>query len=236
MKRPIIGKELPRNALALIFLFFLANCALHKTESPRVVVLEKYSVVLEQSVTYFKVHSHYYPLKSSPITDTLYIVNEMDPERSNLLIHLDRKEYRFPKRGELSIYVDTSRIVGNWGEITWFDSMEYVIPHAEIAYPVTLLNVSKDSLSVGGMAYIPLELEAIDSNGQWRPIESFEPKIRRNWYDSMQHVLPPRHLTVTTLSIPSGNYPTQLRLSWNGNYSNAVYGWIHYGQFEYKGE
>lgn len=228
--------KLPRNTLALIFLLFMANCAMQKTESPRVVVLERYALVLEQSITYFKEPSYYYPLKSSPITDTLYIVSDIDPERSNLLIHLDSKEYRFPKKGELSISIDTLNIIGNWANITWWDSSGHRIPSADMAYPVTILNVSKDSLSVGGMAYIPLDLEAIDSNGLWRPIESFEPKIRMNGHDSLQHVLPPKHLTVTTLSIPAGNYPTKLRLSWNGNYSNEVYGWINYGRFEEMGE
>lgn len=223
--------KMPRYTIILALLLVLCNCGLLNREAPRVVVLEKYPIQLEQTSTLYKVESSYYPLKSSPVRDTLYIVSEGDPERSNLLIHYDSQEYRFPKKGELNIFIDTSRIIANWGQVYWLDSAEYVIPHAEMAYAVTLSNMSKDSLSVGGSFYIPLDLEALDSNGHWRPIESFKPKVRRKDYAHLQHILPPRHVTITTLSIPSGNYPTKLRLSWNGNYSNTVYGWINYGQF-----
>lgn len=97
------------------------------------------------------------------------------------------------------------------------------------AYPLWLINESKDTLIVGSSANIPFKMEAKDSSGTWIPIEE-------NYFSfcgvgNISIKLPPDICILSLAPIYSGNYKTLIRVALGNNYSNTFWGTIDYAQF-----
>lgn len=155
-----------------------------------------------------------------------------------------KKTYRYPDTNELLIFIDTSKIIGSAFVKTYIsspppgDTTEYIIEIMDYrgfykSHPVFIKNLSKDTLSIGYGDFIPLIIEAKDSNNIWSPIQ------RRYIYDCgtglTDFYLPNDEILITSCQLFDGDYNTKLRLVFDGNskqYSNVFDGYIHYSQFK----
>ncbi|MBI1308086.1 MAG: hypothetical protein GC181_15885 [Bacteroidetes bacterium] len=96
-------------------------------------------------------------------------------------------------------------------------------------YPVLVRNSDSVRVEIGFESHLFLEIEALDSNGNWQMIIS-------DW-NSFQcglgsHVfLNPGEVALTFIPILRGNYYTSLRVKMGMNYSNTFRGRINYTQF-----
>jgi hypothetical protein len=128
---------------------------------------------------------------------------------------ISRRTYQYVDSGSLKILVDTSSRVSNKNRL---------------AYPVYIVNLKKDTLTIGSGNSVPVFCEALDSSGNWKRIECqalFEcgmgiPRI----------ILRPKNMLITSQLIFSGTTKTKFRLSCRGNSSNEFYGYINPSQFK----
>lgn len=91
-----------------------------------------------------------------------------------------------------------------------------------------------DSIDIGYGFYLPIEIQAKDSVGNWLNIED---KLQYGCGTSLSNVImPPSYIAVSAVYIYDGDYPTELRLKFGGNFSNTFFGKINYSQFENNGK
>lgn len=98
--------------------------------------------------------------------------------------------------------------------------------------PIIITNTNKDTISVGYGNYIPLIMEALDSNKKWRPIQKRFIYMCGNGVGTI--ILPPNEIVLSSAPIFNGNFKTELRLTVPKTdiYSNTFDGSINYRQFE----
>ena len=98
------------------------------------------------------------------------------------------------------------------------------------SFPVLIRNNNKDTVTIGYGSQIPIIMEAIDSLGNWEPIQrSFTYKCG-NGVGSI--ILPPNEIVITFAPIYKGSYKTQLRLTLGNNKSKQFLGYINYKQLK----
>jgi hypothetical protein len=122
-------------------------------------------------------------------------------------------EYNYGESADIKVRTDTSRKFLN-------------------SYPVLLTNKEPDTVCIGYGDYIPLIMEAVDSAGNWEPIE--EPFIYVCGVGVKSVILPPGECVISLAPVFRGDYKTKLRLSLGNNYSEPFDGSIHYRQFRSK--
>lgn len=128
----------------------------------------------------------------------------------------------YPK-GKISIKVDTTQIIKNDNIHLSSNNQFYE------AYPVLIENQELDTITLSYGHQIPLITEAIDSLGNWMPIE-------RRWsyicgVGIGQIILPPSEIGISSTMIFHGNYKTKLRVKFDSITSNEFFGSINYNQF-----
>ncbi len=123
----------------------------------------------------------------------------------------DNREYKYCEQTEVEIQVDTTSISTDF-------------------YPTLLINKDKDTILIGSGNHIRIIMEAIDTTGNWKPIQKRFIYMCGVGISSV--VLPPNECVLTFAPIFKGNYKTQLRLRLGENYSNTFYGSINYRQFQ----
>lgn len=105
-------------------------------------------------------------------------------------------------------------------------------------YPLIIKNASNRSTPIqrplnGDLFFI---LEAINRDGDWKPIEYWEQRTFLCGTGHRDYVLKPKHFIVSTVKKYEGEYKTKLRVrftSFNKVYfSNEYKGWINYSQFD----
>ena len=97
-------------------------------------------------------------------------------------------------------------------------------------YPVLLTNNHTDTVTVGYGVILPLEMEAKDSTGLWKPIEKRFIYACGMGLNSI--ILPPNEIILTSAPIYKGDFKTDLRLVLGDNFSPVFQGNINYSQFE----
>lgn len=97
-------------------------------------------------------------------------------------------------------------------------------------FPAILTNRDTDTIFIGYGSHIPLIMEAIDSSGNWLPIQEMYIYGCGNGLGSI--ILPPNECVLTLAPIFKGNYKTKLRLTLGNNHSKPFIGFIDYGQFK----
>lgn len=102
------------------------------------------------------------------------------------------------------------------------------------SYPVIVTNLDSDTTIIGYGEYLPLIMEALDSNGIWQPIEERFVYMCGNGVGTI--ILPPNEIVLTTAPIFNGDFSTKMRLHLYKSdiYSNSFDGKINYRQFESK--
>jgi hypothetical protein len=96
-------------------------------------------------------------------------------------------------------------------------------------FPVMLTNQGTDTVFIGHDRHISLIMEAIDSSGNWKPIQ--EEFIYFCSVGVGSFILPPNECVLTLAPIFKGNYKTKLRLTLGENHSKTFNGFINYSQF-----
>ncbi|WP_367392355.1 hypothetical protein [Lewinella sp. LCG006] len=149
--------------------------------------------------------------------------------------------YPMPDSLGLALFVDTSKIVGSGirylpplqldreGILEW----ELIDVRGGIkSYPVFVTNLTSDTLNIGYGAFLPIIIQAVDSAGNWKPIQNH---YRYFCGTGLTHFyLPVGEILITSCPLYEGAYRTRLRLAfgWDRiNYSNEFFGTIDYRQF-----
>ncbi len=144
-----------------------------------------------------------------------YTIDSEDYKNPNEVYFADFFEKPHKKAADLitEIRVDTTTRIGN-------------------NFPVYLTNKSTDTSFVGFGERLPLILEAIDSTGNWRPIQKRFVYMCGTGLTSI--MLPPNEMVVTFVPVFKGNYKTKLRITDGNNHSQSFEGKLFYTQFERK--
>jgi hypothetical protein len=182
------------------------------------------------------------PLYIGPSKDSIFLCyNTWDISQREFV----RDAYRQIQTNDLSIYVDTTKKIASINSFNFIPSvpssnnlenidLSTSIPNDVIvAYPVFIKNLSSDTLSVGFGNFMPIIIQAIDSLGQWSPIQDYY------FYDCgtglSAFYIPPNQICVTSCKLFKGNFKTKMRLVYGYKkqiFSNEFYGWMDYKQFE----
>lgn len=151
--------------------------------------------------------------------------------------NLEKKYFAFDYRGKfpkpdsigLMLLVDTSKVVFN--KLSFFVVKDAIFKSEYYsAFPVYVINISKDTFNIGEGYQLPIIMEAINKNGVWKPIEM-------RYFHSCgtglnEIILPPNEMVVTSAPKFKGDFKTKLRLRYNSILSNEFYGTIYRSQFE----
>ncbi len=178
----------------------------------------------EEKITWLST-AHYPFLYIGTLTDTIFANYQLhfgytQPSPSNGNIDLQKyyidwlakkRNYRYGQKANVEIRIDTTKKINN-------------------SYPILLTNNTKDTIAIGYGNILPLIMEAKDSTGLWKPIE--EPFIYSCGNGIGTIILPPNEVVLSLTAITQGNYPTELRLAYGDNHSQAFKGVINYRQFE----
>jgi hypothetical protein len=135
--------------------------------------------------------------------------------------------YKWPDSAAIALFVDTTRTLSHSLPLDEDD-------RSFKSYPVTIVNDHDDTINIGYGDHIPVIMEALDTNGQWKPIE--EQFVYMCGTGLNRIILPPGNIVVTYAFVYKGNYRTKLRLRYvTGKpeaVSNEFYGSINRTQFK----
>lgn len=137
-----------------------------------------------------------------------------EPENPFAKYHIEwgeERSYRYWTQAKIEIQLDTTKKLSN-------------------AYPVVLTNIDTDTIFIGYGSHVPLIMEAIDTSGNWKPIQKRFIYMCGNGIGSF--ILPPNECVLTLAPIFQGNYKTKLRLTLGDNHSKPFTGFINYRQFQ----
>lgn len=138
--------------------------------------------------------------------------NERLNKFKDYFIEWDKKnDYRSWTQCKVDIEFDTSNKVANF-------------------FPLMIINPNKDTINIGSGTYIPLTIEAIDSNGKWKSIQEIHKSMCGVGESSI--ILPPNECVITLAPIFNGNYKTKMRFLIGNNQSKSFSGRINYSQFK----
>ena len=100
--------------------------------------------------------------------------------------------------------------------------------------PVLIRNNNKDTIAIGYGTQIPIIMEALNENYQWKPIQKKFVYMCGVGLGSI--ILPPGEIAITLAPIFTGFTKTRLRLVLGNNISKPFWGFINKRQFESKFE
>jgi hypothetical protein len=98
------------------------------------------------------------------------------------------------------------------------------------SFPVIVRNTTKDTIAIGNDVKIPLMMEAKDSLGVWKPIQS-ELQVMCG-LGIGQVMLPPDEIVVTFAPKFEGSFRTLFRLTLGKNKTRPFWGKLNYEQFK----
>lgn len=158
-------------------------------------------------------------------------------------------EFKKPNSADLNVYVDTNQIIGSVNRFIPLPPLplppnleekertekkwEKQVYRGEIkSYPIFIKNKTKDTLNISYGDYIPLIIEAIDSLGEWKPIQ--EPYIYFCGTGLSYFYLPSEEIALTSCKLFEGNYETTMRITFGFDKrikSNVFKAKMNYEQF-----
>lgn len=240
--------------IAFLFLIFVFGCGPQKIEFEEVADLQNPLLEIKLLDTFHN-QLRLDTLSSLESADfhPIYIGIKKDSIALNYSLSgpnyrtMDWEAYRTPLTSDLEIYVDTSRVIGSaighfiippppppLPNAKPWKSPIYAPSRGELkSYPVIIENNASDTLNIGYGDYIALLTQALDSTGQWRPIQKHY--IYMCGTGLTQYYLPPQEILLTSCKRYAGNYQTKFRLAFgfeSTSYSNEFSGQMNYSQFE----
>jgi hypothetical protein len=158
------------------------------------------------------------------------IINSYRPNLKKYFVYEEgRMKFKRPDSTQILLVVDTTRIVSEHAMI-WEDDGSMYNEKSFEAFPVFVVNTTKDTLDIGYGDHLPIEMEAINTKGHWEQIEIRYRYMCGTGLNST--LLPPNEIVVTTAPLYHGNYKTKLRLRYHKTISNEFNGKINLTQFE----
>ena len=173
---------------------------------------------------------NYNPIYIGPNKDSIYVSDR--PNLEKYYIYYDYgKLYNSPDTAGILLLIDTTKIISEnsmiWEEYGNMLSSKVLILKA---FPVFVVNITKDTLDIGYGDHLPIVTEALDNKGTWRPIE--EPYMYACGTGLNRILLPPNEIVVTSIPINKGKFKTKLRLRYGNILSREFFGTINPTQFE----
>ncbi len=194
------------------------------------VVIDTFKSQKIEGVIWWRGQSDYYPCYIGVYKDTLFTTYSYESDMGKMY-DVRTRNYRKPAEKELSIVVDTSRLMADYSFMIWADNGTTTAAEAMYAYPVIVSNLSQDTLSIAQNFRIPLIMEAQDKDGQWKPIQVARiPQKRDKKFDAT--FFSPKEILITTVLLNHGTFKTKLRLRYNNILSNEYDGTIYLTQFD----
>lgn len=232
-----------RIELFVIALLFAFSCTREESDSQIAISESENRIIFNDSnktnlikdtatsITVAKFHPLYFGIPKNKI-DINHNIEELGFEFD------DWSAYRYPDTTDLSIFVDTSQIIASLQPysqqiIDQNNQVKFEIRYHRLeSYPVTILNVSSDTLNIGYGIFLPMVIEAVDSSGSWQPIQ--ELFIYFCGTGLSHYYLPPGNIVVSACKKFEGSYSTKMRLVYGFHkecYSNEFWGTMDYKQF-----
>ena len=181
--------------------------------------------------------ANYHPLYIGPKKDSILLSYSSSMVKNRTI---GQGSYRIPRKGDLKIYVNSSKVIGSGSNQILNKDQEvitdwkYVNSRGETSsHPIIVENKSRDTLNIGYGEHIPMTLEALDSLSKWRPIQQHYTYSCGTGLPNFY--LPPGELLITYCQQYDGDFKTKLRVVFGfgtTNYSNEFDGKIDYKQFE----
>lgn len=123
----------------------------------------------------------------------------------------------------LVISIDTTQLIGISERIS--SARNSASGENYDAYPVTIQNVTTNPLIVGTGLSIPIVIEALDQNSNWRTVDG-PITYARNFNDD-NIVLQPGDIVGVAVTLYSGSFQTLIRIRVFGNYSEPFIGFLN---------
>lgn len=175
-------------------------------------------------------NANYNPLYIGENRDSIYVSRRADLKKYSIYDH-HPVSYNGPDSVGILLLMDTTKIISDYSLI-WEDDEGTLNRKVFKAFPVFVVNTTRDTLDIGYGDHIPIIMEAKDKDGAWRPIE--QPYIYFCGTGLRQIILPPNEMVVTSAPINKGKFKTRLRLRYNTTLSQEFYGAINPEQFVSK--
>jgi len=181
-----------------------------------------------ERVTVWLQNGNYNPLYIGPREDSIYVSYRPDLKKY-FVYDEDMRNYNRPDSSGIKLVVDTTNFISDHSKI-WEDDGSMLSTKSFKAFPVFVINTSKDTLSIGYGDHLPIIMEAMDTKGNWRPIEERYIYMCGTGLNGI--ILPPKEIVVTSAPIDKGKFKTKLRLRYNNILSQEFYGTINPTQFD----
>jgi len=213
----------------------------YKNSLGNIVLIDTFKNELKLDTASFITEAEFHPMFIGKRVDSIILnYNSRKIEQR----HFEWTINKMPDSNDLNVYIDTTKIIGSsiktitalrkrldngldWKTIA-------VEERGEIkSYPVIIENTSRDTLTIGYGEYIPLILEAVDSLGEWKPIQ--EPYTYFCGTGLTHIYIQPNQSLITSCKLYRGEYLTKMRLAFSFHkaiYSNEFYGQMNYKQFD----
>jgi hypothetical protein len=151
---------------------------------------------------------HYYPLYIGQLRAKLSLSHRADLSRYEISWHARTANYKYPDSSNIHMVVlSRDTISMGFYEFNQSKTMYYK------AHPLVLYNYSRDTVVLGYAIFLPICLEALSKNNEWRKIEDeFRPDCARGLG---KFILPPGQILVTAIPIYSGTFTTKARVRFN---------------------
>lgn len=176
----------------------------------------------------------YVPIYIGPSLDTIYNAHDIKIDNYFFYDNYEGEHEHFMclDSAELMFTIDTNIIISDKITIYKCETKEFT----EICYnahPVYIANKTNDTIDIGYGDYIPIFMEAKDTNGNWKQIEEQYMYMCGTGLNGI--FLPPGEIMVTSAPIYEGGFKTKLRLRYYyGMCSQEFNGSINMSQFESK--
>ncbi len=173
-------------------------------------------------------NGNYNPLYIGPRQDSIYV--SYRPNLKKYFVYDEyRRNYGRPDSSGIILRIDTTKIISDHSMI-WEDDGGILSTKSFKAFPVFVVNTTKDTLNIGYGDHLPIIMEAMDDKGKWRPIEERYMYMCGTGLNGI--ILPPNEIVVTSVPINKGEIKTKLRLRYNNILSEEFYGMINPTQFD----
>jgi hypothetical protein len=181
-----------------------------------------------ERITVWLKSGNYNPLYIGQQKDSIYV--SYKPNLNKYFVYEGyKRSYNRPDSSGITLFVDTTKVVSDYSMI-WEDDGSMLSTKSFKAFPVIVVNTTKDTLSIGYGDHLPIVMEAMNNKGNWRPIE--EPYMYMCGTGLNEIILPPNEIVVTSAPVNKGKFKTKLRLRYNNIVSEEFYGTINPSQFD----
>jgi hypothetical protein len=216
----------------LIFLFAFASvvCSAQTTKFP--VFIDTFAIKgKEKIVTKMEMRERLVqylgPYKDTITFQRLQLTNQqIDSSHKLLMIDDLEKPYADYNNSKLKISIDPAKQV-TLEEYEWGNKQSRYQYYK--AYPILITNTSDSIIIVGHNSNVPLELEALDKNKAWQPVEKHFMHLCGT---GMKYILiKPKEILCVLAPVYKGDFKTKLRYRLGDSYSRTFIGYVSSKQF-----